>query len=275
MRKKQILCISICLLAILANATQTFGAVTVESKSDRKLVYITEEDDYDKLLNEMGTPQSVIDNMDDNLKKYICENREQDETFEGYDKDAMVQTFVPNGIMPYVSSLPSSDMTVSIYASQVILSGTKYVKIYPSFKWKKSCSLSNDTFAFSLYSKWECKTGSDVALTLNAINSNGSVQHRTSLNPTDSTEFGYGFHVPSDYASQLPNGGYYEGYAYFYAKKKKGATNGISVKYVHDSSAKRNVSYGLSIGPASISISNNSDQLQVYSQNLGFSYSTK
>lgn len=166
-------------------------------------------------------------------------------------------------------------MTVSIYASQVTLSGTKYVKIYRSFKWKKSCSLSNDTFAFSLYSKWECKPSSDVSLTLNAINGNGVVQHRTSLKPTDSTEFGYGFHIPSNYASQLPGGGHYEGYAYFYAKKKKGATKGISVKYVHDSSPKRNVAYGFSIGPASISISNNSDQLQVYSQNLAFSYSTK
>ena len=229
------------------------------------------KENYDSILQKIGTPQTVIDEMDEGYKEYICNNLEPDESYQSYE---VQDVGTSSGMMSRaVSSLTSSDMKVSIFASGVKLNGEKCVKLYPSFAWKKSANLYNDTFAFALYSGWDCIPDINASLTVNAINSNGVVQQTRTLTPSDAAESGYAFQFPKE-CKKLPGGGYYEGYAYFYARRKKSsATKAISIKYVHDSSPSNSVSYGISIGPASISLSSSSSKLQVFAKNMSFSYS--
>lgn len=252
---KMVIAIVLCMIAPLANVEMNLAM-----------------EDYDSILAKMGTPQSVIDEMDLNYKKYICENRDSSETFESFEVEEVSAPSRRTGLYA-VSALTSNDISISVYATGVKIGGVKYVKLYPSFRWKKSANLYNDTFAFALYSGWECKPDSSVALNLNALNKAGVVQQTRELTPSDASESGYAFQFPKE-CSKLPGGGYYEGYAYFYARKRdKSATNAISVKYIHDTAPLIRTSYGISIKIASISISSNSSYLQVYSKNMSFSYS--
>lgn len=237
------------------------------------------KENYDNTLKSMGTPQSVIDEMDENYKAYICEKKVSGETYESFEEDELYNnnpssSKLLGGInLCSVEELKSKDISVSIYATGVTIGGKKYVKLYPSFRWKKAASIKNDTFAFALYSGWECKPGSDVGLTVNAVNSFDVVQKQLELKPSDASEYGYAFGFPNT-CSKLPGGGHYEGYAYFYARRKnKTATKAISMKYIHDTASLVETSYGVSIGVASVSVSSNSSKLQVYAKNVTFSYS--
>lgn len=263
--RRNIIMIS-CIMAMVVNLTHaTYVAASEVGQSDF----------YDEMLINMGTPENVVENLDTNFKKYIYDNAESGEQFDGYTTEELNRnSYKINRIAKYSSNLSESDMTVSIYATGVVKNGIKYVKIYPSFCWKKSVSISNDTFALSLYSGWECKGNDNVELVVSAVCGTGAIQQKHTFKPTDAAESGYAFQIPNDYGKQLPGNGHYEGYGHFLVRRKKSkATKSISVKYIHDDSSNYSVSYGISIGPASISVSGDTDKLQIFAKNINFSYS--
>lgn len=288
MKTKQILCVCLCFLLIFSDCAYILGAEKTRNRKTEEQ-FVTKEtgeqevdvSDCDKRLADMGTPEEVIDNLDDNFKHYIVENSETSETYEGFGEDVLQNESLQasNLINARSSMLSDSDIYVKVYATGVKLNGKKYVKIYPAFEWKKSCSIDNDTFAFSLYDDWECKGGNEVGLTVNSVNKNGVLVEQTDepLKPTDATSKGYGFHISSKNIKPLPKEGHYEGYAYFYAKKKKDkASNSISLNYIHDTATFFSTSYGISIGTGNVTVdisaSSNQNKLQLYSKNLGFSF---
>lgn len=265
MRRKLVICISVSLLIVFASVTQLFRATTDGGEEDEEIICL-KENECDKQLEAMGAPQSVVHAMDDNFKAYICENSEQGEIFKSYDETEMFSS-APNY---NVSSASSADMIGSVYVSEVRINEMKYVKIYPSFKWQKPSYLSRDTFAFALYSGWECIPAEPGELTINAVNEDGAAQQKISLEALEGTMSGYGFSVPYGQGLRLPGGWHYEGYTYFYAiKKESSASNGITLKYVYDSSPEYGGdSYWLSMQPGKIDVMNEDDEVWVYSQNL-------
>lgn len=280
MKLKKFLCVCLCLLVVFANSRYVLGVPKQKlPKEEKQIVSRTDKQKVDvsvcdKRLADMGTPQEVIDSMDANFKSYIYEKSENTETYEGFDENLMEnENSTGNNLLnARIGTISTSDMSVKVYATGVKFKGKKYVKIYPAFEWKTSCDLDNDTFAFALYDDWECKTGDEVGLTLNLINGKGVLLYQTTLKPASASSSGYGFKIPSNYASQLMNGAHYEGYAYFYVKENEEATRTISIKYIHDTTSPYSVSYGVSIGPASISVTGSTDRLEVYARNLNFSY---
>ena len=229
----------------------------------------------DEVLQSLGTPESVLDDLDENFKQYICANLEKGEKFDSYtNQDLREENLIETKkVATYISTIPSSDIKVSLYATGIVKNGKKYVKIYPSYIWKKSCDIGNDTFAVSLYSGWECVGNDKPELTVSAINWIGNIAQTYSFSSTDASETGYSFKIPTGYGGILPRNGRYEGYGHFLVRRKiSNATKTATVKYIHDNSPNYSLSYGISIGPASISISGNTDDLQVYAANMNFSY---
>lgn len=268
---KRIVCIVMCVIAVLGNSFQLYAAERVGKLQLGR-------NNYNNMLKEADTPQDVIDEIDEDFKAYICENMEKDEYFESYENKDVVgenlKTRITNSMLK--SGLSSSDMELKVFATRVKIKGIEYGKIYPSFKWKKSAAIKNDAFAFALYSGWSSKTNESPKLTIAAYRENKLI-NSNNLSYNLANEAGYVFRIPSTYGMvPLPKGGYFRGYTNFYARKvNKKAENGITLTYVHDTSSMFNVSYGINIWFASISVSKNSNDLYLFSKNLGFSYSTK
>ena len=119
----------------------------------------------------------------------------------------------------------------------------------------------------ALYPNWEVIPQQNNLEVWNR-NSNGDLLHHTSISATDANSAGYAYQIPSTVGSLQ---GYYEGHAYLHAiKKSDDATHAISLKYVDDTSWLSNISYGLSIGFMSISVSNGDDRLRVRAANHYF-----
>jgi|InofroStandDraft_1065614.scaffolds.fasta_scaffold13426_3 hypothetical protein len=268
---RRIICIFMCLIAVLGNSFQLYAAERTGQPTHREVK-------YNNKLKKAHTPQEVIDQIDEDFKEYICENMEKNEYFESYEYEDVAGENLKGreDNSKLKRALSNSDMELKVFATRVKINGIEYGKIYPSFKWKKSAAIKNDSFAFALYSGWSSKTNESPKLTIAAYREN-KIINSNNITYALANEAGYVFRIPRTYGMvPLPQGGYFRGYTNFYARKvNKRAENGISLTYVHDTSSLFNVSYGINIWFASISITKQSNDLFTFSKNLGFSYSTK
>jgi len=225
---------------------------------------------YERILYEAGTPKNVLAQISEGQQEFIVENLLDNAIYEGIENfECGTNT---SNIARGNATLSESRIQVTVVCYQVYVNGERQFLFFPSFKWLETgTKISNDTFAFALYSGWEVVPNSSCHIKVNLINSSG-VQQTVSHQPTDCSQYGYGYSFPG--ASSAP-GGYYEGHAVCYARKKdSNATNGISVKYVHDTSRYFNVAYGINIGVASIAVSSNSSYLEIYARNMNFNYNS-
>lgn len=225
----------------------------------------------DFLLN-AGFPQNLIDNMSEIQKEVIYDNsKNKNIRFAGYE----TQDFVLNDddtlspVQPHGGLIPAADLTISIFGTHTTtVSGTVlYSTVYPAFEWKKWVSVKNDSFSMAMYSGWEARPGEEN-LRLHLINQNGSSAQYVDLDPANSHAAGYSYKIPSDIGTVKA---IYEGYAYYNIDKTTAsASPRISLHYAHDASSS-NVSYNVSIGFFSISISGNRDNLYEMSGNFNIS----
>ena len=119
----------------------------------------------------------------------------------------------------------------------------------------------------ALYPNWEVIPG-EYSFALALRNSAGDIAQRTTIEPAQSASSGYQFLIPSDIGFMQ---GDYEGHAYLFAKKtSSSASHYISLHNVDDTSWLFDVSYGVSIGPASISVSGTDSNLRFLSKNMEF-----
>ncbi len=75
---RRIICIFMCLIAVLGNSFQLYAAERTGQPTHREVK-------YNNKLKKAHTPQEVIDQIDEDFKEYICENMEKNEYFESYE----------------------------------------------------------------------------------------------------------------------------------------------------------------------------------------------
>lgn len=230
----------------------------------------TSIDDY--LLN-AGFPQQLVDTMSDIQKEMIYQHScNQQIRFAGYE----VQEFSldENDNLSRIETrgglISKSDLTLSVLGTYAMnSSGTiLYSTVYPGFVWNKPVKVENDSFSMAMYSGWEAIPDKEN-LRLHLMNSQGVSAQYVDLDPTNSHAAGYSYKVPSNVGACQ---GLFEGYAYYdIDKTTSSASPRISLHYVHDNSTFLNVSYSISLGFGSISLSGNSDKLYVMSGNYNVS----
>lgn len=236
------------------------------------------EPSIDNFLQSKGIPQEIIDVLPQGKKEIIFETLNDTASFQSYN----VQTFsVNNGpetsseftfnngeiMIPMSGMISSADLTLSVVAFDITVNGVPQTSIYPSFVWKKLVKIKNDSFAMALYPNWEVIPGENN-LRLWVRNVNGERVQNYDLAAAASASSGYSYKIPSNIGA-LQGG--YEGHAYMNVKKKtSSATRAISLQYIHDTSSFFNVSYSVSIGPASISVTGNTSPLNYMSNNFYF-----
>lgn len=230
---------------------------------------------YKQVLINAGTPSEVMEESSDEQIKFIAEHLGKGEKYESVDNFEFESELANSGISTYSLSNLSNKLisvTVTCYSSRT--NGETQYRIFPSFKWLSSnYGIKNDSFGFALYEGWEAVPDTPAQIVVYLKNSYGTTKSQTYY-PIEATQYGYAYNFTA--GTSVPNG-YYEGHAVFYARKKRtDATNAISVKYVHDNSSwLSNITYGLSIGPASVAVSSASSQLQVYSKNMSLAINYK
>lgn len=253
-----------------------------KNKKQTEVVELLEEDkiseadieQYKSILVEAGTPNEVLQDSSDEQIAFIAKNLREGETYEAIDNVEFDSELVNNNISTYsLSNLSDKLIRITVICYSYQNNGEKQYRFFPSFKWlSNGYGIDNDSFAFALYDSWEVVPDTPAQIAVYLKNSYGTQQSKIYY-PVEASQYGYAYSFSSGIS--VPTG-YYEGYAVFYARKKRSdATNGISVKYVHDSSSFLNISYSLSLGPASISISSDSAKLQVYAKNMTFTISYK
>lgn len=227
-------------------------------------------DDY--LIN-AGFPQQLVDTMSDVQKEIIYQHSDNQQIrFAGYEvhEFSLDENDNLSPIETRGGLISESDLTISVFGTYTMnSSGTiLYSSVYPNFVWNEPVKVKNDSFSMAMYSGWEAIPGEEN-FRLHLMNSQGESAQYVDLNPTNSHSAGYSYKVPSNTGAMQ---GMYAGYAYYdIDKTTSSASPRISLHYVHDKSTFLNVSYSISLGFGSISLSGNSDKLYVMSGNYNVS----
>ncbi|MFG6327065.1 MAG: hypothetical protein K1W00_09475 [Lachnospiraceae bacterium] len=282
-----LLMLSIIEIAFSHTMLKVYADEMIANKNDKEIVteevQLLETESIDKsdlekcrqILLEAGTPSEVLENSSDEQIEFIAEYLKEGEKYESMDNFEFESELVNNGISTYsLSSLSDKLIRVTIICYSYKNNGEIQYRFFPSFRWlSTNYGIKNDSFGFALYDGWEVVPGMPAQIAVYLKNSYGTTKSQIYY-PIDASQYGYAYNFEA--GTSVPNG-YYEGHAVFYARKKKtNATNGITVKYVHDNSSwLSNITYGLSIGPASVAVSSDSPKLQVYSKNMTFAISYK
>ena len=227
---------------------------------------------YDEYLQKTGMPQDIINSLDEELKEtiYLSSNN-ADKEFVSVETKEVSLKGNEGGIEP--SYIPPSDMSITVVAFKESskYQGYDQYSIYPTFEWHKETQIGNDKFGFSLPSGWEVVPGKrNLSLYydnpyLAGIKWELGCQIS---NPCTATVTGYGFDGFDTYAKRSIQ---CKGNAYFYAyKKDSSASHSLKLGYYHDTSSNMSGSFGISIGPFSVSLSGSWDNVEAWEDFLSF-----
>lgn len=282
-----LLILSIIEIAFSHTMLKVYAEEMIEDKDYKEIIaneiQLLENENIDKsdleeckqILLEAGTPNEVLEDSSDEQIEFIARHLKGGEKYESVDNFEFESELVNNGISTYsVSVLSDKLIRISVVCYSYKNNGETQYRFFPSFFWlATNYGIKNDSFGFALYDSWEVVPGMPAQMAVYLKNSSGT-QQSLIYYPIEVSQYGYAYNFTGGAA--VPNG-YYEGHAVFYARKKNtNATNAIIVKYAHDSSTFLNgLSYGITIGPFTISFSTDSSKLQVYAKSMTFAISYK
>lgn len=229
--------------------------------------------DLDNYLSSIGIPAAVIEQLPEEQKQLIFETSNDEETtFSGYDTRDF--SLSEDGTLTEIKkdagtrdAIPSTDLTLSVIGLKLVGGTTNEVSynLYPLFKWHIVTKVNNDTFAFSMYPGWEAVPG-ERSLLLHLCDENENPIHSTNVGVSQATSTGYAFTVDSTTGAI---DSYFIGGAYMKVKKVSStASPNISITYVHDKSPFLIISYGITIGVGSISVSGNLNYVDIMADNF-------
>lgn len=231
-------------------------------------------DPVEAFLLSTGMPQEVIDQLPDGQKQVIFETLDNTATFAGCDvknyhmtEDGEIVEIDDEQPTTRAGQLNITDIKLYVAAYEQVYNGIDTFAIFPSFEWSRAAKVNNDSFAMALYPNWEVVPG-DVNFRLWIKNVVGEPVQYHDMSPDVANSSGFSYKIPSNVGAAS---GYYEGHTFLRAKKTTAnATRAISLRYVHDTSSLFSVSYTITIGPFSINIEGNSDNLSTIAGNYAF-----
>lgn len=222
-------------------------------------------------------PQEIIDTLPQGQKQLIFDTLDETAVFEEHDiknyritEDGEALEIEDVSPVTRAGIISRADLTISVVGYAQTYNGYQTYAVFPSFDWSKRVDINNDSFAMALYPGWEVVPGaSNCNMRVWIRNGAGeTVQYHDISDPQSSSSNGYSFLIPNNVGTA---NGDYEGHAFLRGKKNSSsATHAISLNYIHDNSSIFSASYSVGIGPGSISVSGNTNNLSYLSGNYTF-----
>ena len=223
------------------------------------------EQTVDDFLAETGMPQEVIDQLSENHKALIYESIDLDAEFSFFDSQDFVMG--EDGEITRGIILPDNILHLDLLGYKGTLDSREVYVIFPSFSWRGSRVIKNDTFSFLLTEDWEVVIDSyepNYNLCVHKIVDGRNVKD-WNISPHDLLFNGQSYRIP------IAEDGLFEGNAIFYAEKKTpSASCKAIVHYVHDTTLDNSCSYSLGFKYLSISITQNGNYLDVANKYVDF-----
>ncbi|OPH47396.1 hypothetical protein BC351_40030 [Paenibacillus ferrarius] len=246
--------ISIVLLIcfILASVQVGAAAAPINGKmSERQL---------DQILLKSGFPQSYLNVTLLQDKEFIVgksgtEMQYQGRTVEKYrldEENNLVKIDSGNdGELTPMATIPTSDLDVWFDTFKVSVNGVYHQDVYPQFLWKKGIVTINDSIGVAVPQGWEIISSENSCQTYWAYQSTGPWSADSNCGGRPAQTSVYGFEWKSLWnASIHPYGNptFEKGTAYLRMKKTdSNAYNRVVGNYVHDTTAKSNATYQLTL----------------------------
>ena len=142
----------VCIAAIFI-ACFTAGVIISRERND----YNEEgqrSEDYDAVLNNIGTPKETIDSMSYEFKEYICNTIGKDEKFEFHN---------PEIYLDYDNEMAGKGYGVTIFTTSFTKENVDINRIYLFFSWFRPPALfsGGESFWMNLYTGWMIKIDED------------------------------------------------------------------------------------------------------------------
>lgn len=225
--------------------------------------------EVDEFLLKTGMPLDTVKDLDKQLKRYIYETTDSTEklTFSEHTEKLITlpnQNINNDGID--TCYIPQEELALTVIGFR---ESDGMYKIYPSFEWKESTKIGNDTFAIALPEGWRLEPESYNLRVWGKLNPWDMWQVQEDFRrPSCANFYGYEWRIPSSWSGK----GYARGNAYFYATPTTSKPDKrICISYADDITHSLKASYSLSYKALSISISRASDeQVRFGSEILGF-----
>ena len=243
--------------------TVSMVAFTSEnSASDVSIEFI------DSLLREANTPESKIQQMDDELKRFIYENSLSKENVEYIEVTREEKPEITT--MAAGQEIPKSELKLSVIAYKV--SGANQVEIYPSYEWLVPVKpKGKDYFGYSTHESYSVVPGRKSNLIWTKMNSGDQWGYPGAAAYMGSSFTGYehkGIDLGTpDFPVYLKGNFYYRVDIDSSSPVKK-----IALGYVHDTSWGSAFSYGISFGPLSVSATPSSTNVKVQNDVYNLNY---
>ena len=234
----------------IVNANEVNGEISIQ--------------EIDQILIEANTPQSVIDKLDDEMKKFIYSNSGEDIEYIETTKEAS------DGINMRASGyqISSNDLELSVLAFKV----QGQIDIYPSYEWKKTVKPNGkDYFAYSVTDSYSVVPGKRSNQAWYRNRTNQAWQEGATMAYTRSQFTGY---EHQGITLGKPAGAcYIRGNAYMRVDiDRSNPVKKIAIAYVHDTSTSSSFSYGVSYGVASIGVTPSSSNVGYLNKIFSLNY---
>ncbi|KAB3587254.1 hypothetical protein [Turicibacter sanguinis] len=211
--------------------------------------------EIDQILIEANTPQSVIDTLDDEMKKFIYSNSGEDiEYIETTKEDSEGINMRASGYQ-----ISSNDLELSVLAFKV--QGQNQVDIYPSYEWKTMVKPNGKNyFAYSVTDSYSVVPGKRSNQAWYRNRTNQAWQEGATMAYTRSQITGYEHQGIT--LGKPAGAGYIRGNAYMRVDiDRSNPVKKIAIAYVHDTSTSSSFSYGVSYGIATIGVTPSSSNV--------------
>lgn len=243
---KKFLSVLLVMAIVLSMSSNAFA----NSTEDVTIDYI------DQLLRAANTPEEQIEAMDDDLKRLIYENSLSNNDVEYIDvtKEQTADSMARSG-----DQISESDLVLRVTAYKV--SGQDQVDIYPYYQWLTPVRpKGKDCFSYLTHSSYSIVQNKKSNAIYVKEQENHSWQHAGSATYTGISFTGYEHKGPSLGTPDIPI--YIKGQFYFRVDiDVDNPVKKIILAYVHDTSSGGNVSYGISYGGLSISVTPSSNNV--------------
>lgn len=228
----------------------------------------TTDEFIDSLLRKANTPENEIEQMDDEFKRFIYENS----LSKGNVEYINVTQEQGTGIMTRAAgyTIPTSELKLSVIAFKY--PNKNQVDIYPSYEWLVPTKpKGKDYFGYSTHSSFSVVPGERNNLIWYKIHSNDNWVRSHEASYTGSSLTGYE-HSGSDLGTpDFPI--YLKGHFHYRVDiDSSSPVKKIVLAYVHDTSWGGGISYGVSYGPLSISITPSSSSVGYQNNVYYFNY---
>lgn len=236
---------------------------------------LSQEDLYNKFLEETGMPIEEIMAMDEAEKEIVYNTLAKDESIK-YVNSSLLSTegkikaeTDEVSVVPY-GMISSSDLEISV---KCWMNGDK-LKIYPSYEWKKPIKpKGKDSFAYTTTNSYSIvpNVRSNNVFWKDDWQTYGKWLKMGTLDYSSVGLSGYTHQGQS--LGNFYNSAYVKAYCHYAVDiDSSNPVNKIFISYVHDTSGSGNLSYGISLGPLSISITPYNSSVQYMTQAYYLNY---